>query len=196
MGSFFVPRQDGLPRAQWWAKIGIGSSIWEQGYRQRRALHTTGVDYDPAETAGSLTLISDVLHAYSFHDSPSHVCGLSGLQKSDRDSFIRTGCHWMRDLATIDMSNLHLIGQLSIKPLLRIPTHMRDETITIGHCMHTLCLLSSSTPTGDLIRKLEGFRPGACGHGSLALSLHHTQALALSPESGSKRIRLYLYILT
>jgi len=31
---------------------------------------------------------------------------------------------------------------------------------------------------------------------SLTLSLHHTQALALSPESGSKRIRLYLYILT
>ena len=139
-----------------WNGNTLTPTIWEQGYHQRRALHTTGVDYDPAETAGSLTLISDVLHAYSFHDSPSHVCGLSGLQKSDRDSFIRTGCHWMRDLATIDMSNLHLIGQLSIKPLLRIPTHMRDETITIGHCMHTLCLLSSSTPTGDLIRKLEG----------------------------------------
>ena len=84
-----------------WNGNTLTPTIWEQGYRQRRALHTAGADYGSAETACSLTLISDVLHAYSFHDSPSHVCCLSGLQKSDRNSFIRTGCHWIRDLATM-----------------------------------------------------------------------------------------------
>jgi len=85
-----------------WNGNTLTSTIWEQGYRQRRALHTAGEDYGSAETAGILTLTSDVLHAYCFHDSPSHVCRLSGLQKSDRDSFIRTECHWIRDLATIE----------------------------------------------------------------------------------------------
>jgi len=54
------------------------------------------------------------------------------------------------------MSNLNRIGLLCTKPLLRILTHMRDEPITVGHCIHTLCLLSSSMETGDRIRDLAG----------------------------------------
>jgi len=54
------------------------------------------------------------------------------------------------------MSNLSRIGLLCTKPLLRILTHMRDEPITVGHCIHTLCLLSSSMETGDRIRDLAG----------------------------------------
>ena len=114
-----------------------------------------GAAYGSGETAGLLTLISDVIHTY-FPDSPSHVCCLSDSQKKDRDCFIRSGCHWMCDLATGDMSNLHRIGLLCTKPLLRILSHMRDDTITIGHCIHILCLLSSSMTTGDMIRDLEG----------------------------------------
>jgi len=143
-------------QSRWNGNI-LTSTIWEQSHRQRSALHAAGGDYGPDETAGILTLISDVLHAYCFHDSPSHVCRLSGPQKSDRDSFSRTGCHWIRDLATLDMSNLNRIGLLCTKPLLRILTHMRDEPITVGHYIHTLCLLSSPRETGDRIRDLAGF---------------------------------------
>jgi len=54
------------------------------------------------------------------------------------------------------MSNLSCIGLLCTELLLRILTHMRDEPITAGHCIHTLCLLSSSTETGGRIRDLAG----------------------------------------
>jgi len=54
------------------------------------------------------------------------------------------------------MSNLNRIGLLCTELLFRILTHMRDEPITAGHCIHTLCLLSSSTETGGRIRNLAG----------------------------------------
>ena len=82
-----------------WNGNTLTPTIWEQGHRQRRALHVAGGDYGPDETARILTLISDVLHAYCLHGSPSHVCRLTGPQRSERDSFLRTGCHWIRDLA-------------------------------------------------------------------------------------------------
>jgi len=122
-----------------WHDNTLTPTIWEQGHRQRRALHVAGGNYGPDETARILTLISDVLHAYCLHDSPFHVCRLAGPPKNDRDSLVRTGCHWMRDLAIIDMSNLNRIGLLCTKLLLRILTHMRDEPFTIGHCI-TLCV--------------------------------------------------------
>jgi len=54
------------------------------------------------------------------------------------------------------MCNLNRIGLLCTEPLLRILSHMRDEPITAGHCIHTLCLLSSSMETGGRIRNLAG----------------------------------------
>jgi len=139
-----------------WHGNTLTPTIWEQCHRQRKALHAAGGDYDPEETAGILTLTSDILHAYCFHDPPAHICRLSGPQKSDRDSFVRTGCQWIRDLAIVDMSNLHRIGLLCTKPLLGSLTHMREEPTTFGHCIHTLCSLSSSIVTADWIRDLEG----------------------------------------
>jgi len=139
-----------------WNGNSLTPTIWKQGHLQRRALHVAGGDYGPEETARFLALTSDVLHAYCPHSSPSHVCRLTGPQRTERDSFLRTGCHWIRDLAIIDMSNLNCIGLLCTELLLRILTHMRDEPITAGHCIHTLCLLSSSTETGDRIRDLAG----------------------------------------
>jgi len=119
-------------------------------------LHVAGGDYGPDETARFLALTYEVLQAHCPHSSPSHVCHLTGPQKTARDSFLRIGCHWIRDLAIIDMSNLNRIGLLCTELLLRILTHMRDEPITAGHCIHTLCLLSSSTETGGRIRHLAG----------------------------------------
>jgi len=96
------------------------------------------------------------MHTHCPHSSPSHVCHLTRPQRTARDSFLRTGSPWIRDLAIIDMSNLSRIGLLCTELLLRILTHMRDEPITAGHCIHTLCLLSSSTETGGRIRDLAG----------------------------------------
>ena len=151
LGSQSSPLDGLIPKVlqSRWNGNTLTPTIWEQGHRQRRAWHAAGGDYGPMETACILTLTSDILHAYCFHDSPSHVCCLSEPQENDRDSFIRTGCHWISDLAIIDMSNLNRIGLFCTKPLLRILTHMRDEPITIGHCIHTLCLLSSSMETMD-----------------------------------------------
>jgi len=54
------------------------------------------------------------------------------------------------------MGNLSRIGLLCTELLRRILSHMRNEPITAGHCIHTLCLLSSSMETGDRIRNLAG----------------------------------------
>jgi len=122
-----------------WNGNTLTPTIWKQGHLQRRALHVAGGDYGPDETTRFLALTSEVLQAHCPHSSQTHVCHLTGPQKTARDNFLRTGCHWIRDLAIIDMSNLNRIGLLCTELLLRILTHMRDEPITAGHCIHTLC---------------------------------------------------------
>jgi len=139
-----------------WNGNSLTPTIWKQGYLQRRALHVAGGDYGPDETARFILLTSEVMHAHCPHNSPSHVCHLTRLHRTARDSFLRTGSHWIRDFAIIDMSNLSRIGLLCTELLLRILTHMRDEPIFAGHCLHTLCLLSSTAETGGRIRDLRG----------------------------------------
>jgi len=139
-----------------WNGNSLTPTFWKRGHLQRRALHVAGGDYGPDETARFLLLTYEVIHAHCPHSSPSHVCHLTGQQRTARDSFLRTGSHWIRDFAINDMSNLSHIGLLCAELLLRILTHMRDEPITAGHCIHTLCLLSSTAETGGRIRHLAG----------------------------------------
>ena len=139
-----------------WNGNSLTPTIWKQGHLQRRALHVAGGDYGPDETARFIVLTFEVMHAHCPHSSPSHVYHLTRLQRTARDSFLRTGSHWIRDFAIIDMSNLSRIGLLCTELLLRILTHMRDEPITAGHCIHTLCLLSSTAEIGGRIRDLAG----------------------------------------
>jgi len=54
------------------------------------------------------------------------------------------------------MSNLSHIGLLCTELLLKTLTHMQDEPITAGNCIHTLCLLSSTAETAGKIRDLTG----------------------------------------
>ena len=130
--------------------------VWTQGHLQRKALHAAGGDYGPDETARLLLLTYEVMHAHCPHSSYSHVCHLRGQQRTARDSFLRTGSHWIRDLAINETSNLSRIGLLCTELLLRTLTHMQDEPITAGYCIHTLCLLSSTAETGGRIQDLEG----------------------------------------
>ena len=96
------------------------------------------------------------MHAHCPHNSPSHVCRLTGKQRTAKDSFLRTESHWIKDLAINEMSNLSRIGLLFTELLLKTLTHMQDEPITVGNCIHTLCLLSSTAETGGKIRNLKG----------------------------------------
>ena len=130
--------------------------VWTQGHLQRKTLHAAGGNYSPDETARLLLLTYEVMHAHCPHSSPAHVCRLTGQQRTARDSFLRTGSHWIRDLAINEMSNLSHIGLLCTELLLKTLTHMQDEPITAGNCIHTLCLLSSTAETAGKIRDLTG----------------------------------------
>jgi len=59
-------------------------------------------------------------------------------------------------LAINEMSNWSRINHLSTELLLKTLTHMQDDPITFGNCIHTLCLPSSTAGTGGKIRDLEG----------------------------------------
>jgi len=94
------------------------------------------------------------MHAHLPHSSPSHICRLTGKEITARDGL--TGSHWIRELAINEMSNWSRISLLCTQLLLKTLTHMQDEPITFGNCIHTLCLLSSSAETGGKIRDLKG----------------------------------------
>ena len=59
-------------------------------------------------------------------------------------SFLQTGSSWLRELTIDNMSNWSLINQLTTELTLNIMAHRQDDPITLGNCMSTLCLLSST----------------------------------------------------
>jgi len=139
-----------------WNRNQLTPKVWIQGHRQRKALHAAGGIYSPDETARLLLLTYEVMHAHVPHSSLSHVCRLTGKEIIARDSFLLTGSHWITELAINEMSNWSRISLLCTELLLKTLTHMQDEPIAFGNCMHTLCLLSSSAETGGKIRDLKG----------------------------------------
>jgi len=118
--------------------------------------NTGTLSCSPDETARLLLLTYEVMHAHCPHSSASHICRLTGKQIIARDSFLLTGSHWIRELAFNKISNLSRNSLLCTEFLLKTLTHMQDEPITFGNCIHTLCLLSSTAETGGKIRDLKG----------------------------------------
>jgi len=96
------------------------------------------------------------MHAHFPHSSPSQICRLTEKEITARDSSLLTGSNWIRELAINEMSNWSRISHLCTELLLKTLTHMQDDPITFGNCIHTLCLLSSTAETGNKIRDLEG----------------------------------------
>jgi len=59
-------------------------------------------------------------------------------------AFLQTGSSWLRELTIDNVSNWSLINQLTTELILIVMTHRRDDPITLGNCIHTLCLLRST----------------------------------------------------
>jgi len=85
-----------------------------------------------------------------------YTCRLTGKNIADSASFLQTGSNWIRELAIDNMSNWSRSSQRTTELILDTLAHRQDDPITFGNCIHTLCLLSSTTETGGKIRDLGG----------------------------------------
>jgi len=130
--------------------------VWAQGHRQRKALHAAGANYGLIESARLLLLTEAVIHGNLPYNPFPFLCRLTDKQKIYRESFVPTGSAWIKELAINEVSNWSRISHLCTELLLLTLTHMQDDPIIFGNCIHTLCLLSSTTETGGKIRDLEG----------------------------------------
>jgi len=139
-----------------WDRYLLTPKVWAQGHRQRKALHVAGANYSPVESARLLLLTEAVIHRNLPYFPFPFLCRLAEKQKTYRDSFLPTGSAWIRELAINEISNWSCISHLCTELFLKTLTHMQDDPITFGHCIHTLCLLSSTAETGGKIRDLEG----------------------------------------
>jgi len=139
-----------------WDRYLLTPKVWAQGHRQRKALHAAGANYSPVESARLLLLMEAVIQGNLPYNPFLFLCRLTEKQKTYRESFLPTGSAWIRELAINEISNWSRISHLCTELLLKTLTHMQDDPITFGNCIHTLCLLSSTAETGGKIRDLEG----------------------------------------
>jgi len=139
-----------------WDRYLLTPKVWAQGHRQRKALHVAGANYSPIESARLLLLMEAVMHGNLPYNPFPFLCRLTDKQKTYRESFLPTGSAWIKELAINEISNWSRISHLYTKLFLQTLTHMQDDPIIFGNCIHTLCLLSSTVETGGKIRDLEG----------------------------------------
>jgi len=139
-----------------WDRYLLTPKVWAQGHRQRKALHVAGANYSPIESARLLLLTEAVIHGNLPYNPFPFLCRLTDKQKTYRESFSPTGSAWIKELAMNEISNWSRISHLCTELLLQTLTHMQDDPIIFGNCIHTLCLLSSIAETGGRIRDLEG----------------------------------------
>jgi len=120
------------------------------------AMHTAGTIFNPDETVQLIHLTAEVMQRHLGQISIQHTYRPSEGIMAESASFLQTGSSWLRELTIDNMSNWSLISQLTTELLLNIMAHRQDDPITLGNCMHTLCLLSSTEETGGKIRGIGG----------------------------------------
>ena len=137
-----------------WDLNSLSPQLWTQGYRQRKAMHTTGTIFNTDETLQLIHLAAEVVQRHVGQHSIQHTHhSLEGISEESA-SFIRIGSSWLRELTIDNMSNWSLINQLTTEIILSVMTLRQDDPITLGNCMHILCLLSSTDEFGGKIRGL------------------------------------------
>jgi len=119
-------------------------------------MHTAGTIFDPEETLQLIHLTAEVMKRHFGRISGQHTYHSSEGIMAESASFLQTGSSWLRELTIDNMSNWSLINQLTTELTLNTKTHRQDDPITLGNCMNTLCLLSSTDEIGGKIRGLGG----------------------------------------
>ena len=119
-------------------------------------MHIAGTIFNPDETLQLIHLKAEVMQRHFGRISDQHTYHSSEEIMADSASFLQTGSSWLRELTIDNMSNWSLINQLTTELTLNIMTHRQDHPITLGNCINTLCLLSSTDEIGGKIRGLGG----------------------------------------
>ena len=119
-----------------WNLNSLSPQLWTQGYRQRKAMHTTGTIFNPDETLQLIHLTAEVMqrHVDLFSILHTHH-SLEGITEESA-SFIQIGSSWLRELTIDNMSNWSLINQLTTELIKNVMTLRQDDPITLGNCMH------------------------------------------------------------
>jgi len=112
--------------------------------------------FNPDETFQLIHLTAEVMQRHFGQISLQHTYHPSGGILAESASFLQTGSSWLRELTIDNVSNWSLINRLTTDLILNVMAHKQDDPITLGNCMHTLCLLSSTDEIGGKIRGLGG----------------------------------------
>jgi len=75
---------------------------------------------------------------------------------AEHASFLQVGSHWVREMATDNMSNWSLLNNLTTELILTTMTRRPDDPITFSNYMGTLDLLSSAEEYCGKVRGLGG----------------------------------------
>ena len=139
-----------------WDRNSLTPKVWAHGHRQRKILLTAGGSFNSVETTRLIQLTAEVMQRHCAQSSLRYTCRIIGKNIADSASFLQTGSNWIRELAIDNMSNWSRISQLTTEHILNTMAHRQDDPNTFGHCIHILCLLSSTEETGGRIRDLGG----------------------------------------
>jgi len=131
-----------------WDTNCLDPEVWAKGHSQRMQMLTAGEAFNQGESAQLTQLTTEVMTHYADRLVKDHQEG------ERRDSFIRTGSTWLRDLAVNNTSNWSRIGTDTVRNAMAFSYD--DDPITYGNCVHVLCLLCSDEKTSQRMREDEG----------------------------------------
>jgi len=146
VGAHSSPLNGVIPKAlrARWDLNSLSPQIWTQGYRQRKAMYTAGVRFNPEETLQLIYLTAEVMQRHFRQGSAQHAYHPPEGNIEESVSFLQTGSSWLRELTIDSVCNWSLINQLTTELILNVVIHRQDDPTTFGNCIHILCLLSST----------------------------------------------------
>jgi len=119
-------------------------------------MHTAGVIFNPEETLQLIYLTAEVMQRHFRQISAHHAHHPSEEIIEESVNFLKIGSRWLRERTIDNVCNWSLINQLTTELILNVIAHRQDDPLTLGNCIHILCLLSSTDEFGGKIRGLGG----------------------------------------